>query len=249
MNSNVDINDDALEIDISRLIQAVFSKIKLIVLFGIVFGLSAFLVSKFVMVPKYQANITMYVSNNATVTSDGFDFNDVNASITLVPTYIELMNSHNILSDVAEETKDLGYSVDDIADMISVSTVEETQIISLTVTNPSAEHANIIANAIANIVPNKVVELMEGSAVRVIDESEIPEAPSSPSTKKNTLLGFMLGIIIGIILAVLMELTDNSVKGESDLNSICPDLPILGIIPAFTKTEDTVSEYKQKEVK
>ncbi|MGN1318088.1 MAG: YveK family protein [Lachnospirales bacterium] len=249
MNSNLDLDAGVIDIDIKNLVAAVLSKAKMIVLFAVVFGLSSFLLSEFVIVPKYQTNISMCINNNATVVSGSLDFNDVNASITLVPTYIELLQSNSMLSAVAEKVQELGYTANDIADMISVSTTEETQIISVTVTSTNPEHANIIANAIAETVPDKIVDFMDGTSVRIIDGSTLPDKPASPNVKKNTLLGFILGGIIGIALAVAIELMDNSVKNENDLNNLYPDLPILGVIPTFTQSVEKSVDYKDGEKK
>ncbi len=242
MNSNSNISDEMFEIDFKMLINAVLARIKMIILFAVVCGLSAFLISKFVIIPKYCANVTMCVSNNKTIVADGLDFNDVNASITLVPTYIQLIQSNTVLGEVAAKTNELGYTAKDIGGMISISGYDDTQIINLEVVNPNPEHANIIANAMAVVAPDKMEDLMEGAAVKVIDESVLPEEPFSPSTKKNTLLGFILGAFIGIAIAVIIEMLDTSVKSESDLNSMYPDLPVLGVIPEFTMIEENSSK-------
>lgn len=233
MNSNEKFDEDLFEIDLKSIINAVMSRLKMIVVFALAFALSAFIISNFVMVPKYRATITMCISNSKTMISDSFDINDVNAGIALVPTYVELIQSNNVLGEVAAKTQDLGYTIDDIYSMISISTKEETQIITLNVTNPNPEHANIIANAIADIAPDKITDLMEGSAVKVVDESVLPEYPVSPNVFKYTILGFLFGGFLGVALAILSTLLDTTIKTENDITELYPNIPVLGVIPTF----------------
>lgn len=239
MNSDsYNSSEDFFQIDIKTLVDAVVLKIKMIILFALAFGVSAFIISEFVITPKYMASITMCINNNKTMVTDSMDYNDVNASITLVPTYVELIQSYNVLNEVAAKTHDLGYTADDISGMIGVATKEETQIIMLSVINPNPEHANIIANAIAKVAPEKIIDLMEGTNVKVVDESVLPETPVSPSVKKNTVLGFLFGGFLGVALAVLLALLDNSVKSEDDLIHMFKDIPVLGVIPEFINEEN-----------
>lgn len=242
MNLNSDINEDFLSIDIKDIINSIVQRARMIALFAVVTCICFFLISKFVMVPLYEADVTLCVGNNKTMVSDGMDYNDVNASITLVPTYVELIQSNNILSEVAARTQSLGYDAEDIGGMLSVSAYEETQIIMLSIINPNPEHANIIANCIAEVAPEKIVELMEGTSVKVVDESELPTAPISPNVKKNTVLGFLFGAFIGIVIAILLSIFDNSIKEESNLTDLFPELPVLGIIPEFSSEDEILSK-------
>lgn len=244
MNSTSTNSDVYFEIDIRKIFNAILKKIKMIILFAVAFGVSAFLISNFVMTPKYSASVSMCINNSNSMSSDSLDINDVNAGIALVPTYIELMQSYNILSEVAAKTQDLGYAVEDIVSMISVSTIDETQIAIVSVVNPNPEHANIIANAIADVVPERIVSFMEGTSIKVVDNSVLPEQPSFPNVKKFTFLGTAFGLFIGIVLAVLIELLDRTIKSESDINDIYANIPVLASIPEFTQVDDASMQKK-----
>ena len=115
--------------------------------------------------------------------------------------------------------------------MISFSSAEDAQILTLTVINPNPEHAYIIANAIADTAPIKATEIMDGSSVKVIDYAEQPLRPFSPTVFKNTVLGLILGFVISIGIAVLIEITDESIREENDIRKLYPDVPIIGTVP------------------
>ena len=238
MNSKVENNEDFFDIDLCRLINAVFTRIKIIISFAIAFGVSAFLLSNFVITPKYAATITMCVNNNKTMASDTLDFNDVNAGIALVPTISNLIQSYNVVDEVAAKTQELGYVSDDILAMMSISNIDETQILALSIINTNPEHANIIANAFADVIPGKINDLMEGSSVKIVDESVIPEQAVSPNIIKYLALGIVFGGFVGVLLAILLELLDTTIKNEDELINLYPNLPVLGVIPEFGVYEE-----------
>jgi capsular exopolysaccharide synthesis family protein len=69
--------------------------------------------------------------------------------------------------------------------------------------------------------------------VQIAQEALVPSSPSSPKTKKNTILGAILGLLLGLCVAFLIERFDGRVRGPVDLESIY-GLPLLGAIPKST---------------
>lgn len=66
--------------------------------------------------------------------------------------------------------------------------------------------------------------------VSVAQEAVAPTSPSSPKTKRNTLIGALLGLLVGLALALVLERLDRRLKGPDDLGAIY-DLPVLGVVP------------------
>jgi polysaccharide biosynthesis transport protein len=74
-----------------------------------------------------------------------------------------------------------------------------------------------------------LAELRSGN-VQVAQSATIPTGPSSPKTRRNTILGTLLGLLLGLGIALLIERLDRRVREPSDLETIY-DLPLLGILP------------------
>lgn len=223
-------NTETMEFDFRRILEAIIDRWKMIVVATVALGLCAALYSLFLITPLYKASATMYVNNNKNTVSENLSNNDITASLQLVPIVMRIFDSRTTLGEVAKKI-DLGYTADQISNMISFSSAEDTQILTLTVISPNPEHAYIIANAIADTAPIKATEIMDGSSVKVIDYAEQPLRPFSPNVFKNTVLGLILGFVISIGIAVLIEITDESIREENDIRKLYPDVPIIGTVP------------------
>jgi len=231
--------DDTFEIDLKQLFEVAIARIKLIILIVFVFTVSAFLISKFVITPLYTATATLYVNSNSTTVSQNISISDIDTGRELVTLYSEFIESDTVLEQVANAVSndtDMMFTADMIKGMISSGGVNETALMAVTVTSPSPELSQIIANAVADIAPDRITEFMEGSSVKVVDYAKLPEAPSSPNVMKNTAMGFLLGLVVSLGIIFVMELMDTRIKNEDDLKKLL-DYPILGVIPEIVVEE------------
>jgi len=99
--------NDELEIDLLRLIQALWRKAWLIILVTAIFGIAALAGTALFVKPTYKAEALMYVnSSNISVgsTKVSISQSELNAAQTLVDTYIVIMNTRTTLEDVIEQT-------------------------------------------------------------------------------------------------------------------------------------------------
>lgn len=231
--------DDTFEIDLKQLFEVAIARIRLIILIVFVFTVSAFLISKFVITPLYTATATLYVNSNSTTVSQNISISDIDTGRELVTLYSEFIESDTVLEQVANAVSndtDMMFTADMIKGMISSGGVNETVLMAVTVTSPSPELSQIIANAVADIAPDRITEFMEGSSVKVFEYAKLPEAPSSPNVMKNTAMGFLLGLVVSLGIIFVMELMDTRIKNEDDLKKLL-DYPILGVIPEIVVEE------------
>lgn len=202
-----------------------------ILLFTLFFGALAYSLSAFVIAPKYEATVSLYVNNGATATTQtGTTLNDITASQELVGTYIQILNSETACADVIDKLN-LDYSVSELQEMISMNAKNETEVLEIHVTSPSPREAMAIANTFLNSAPEILVRIVNAASVETVDTAT-RAIKVSPNVTRNTALGLLLGFILSAGIALLRFIIDKRIKNEEDLRQHY-QLPILGAIPSF----------------
>ena len=147
--------NDYIEIDLVRLLSALWRHFWIILLSMVIFGAAGFGYANYLITPLYQSDVQMYV-NNADIsvgsTSIKFSQGDLLAAQGLVDTYIVILNSRPMLDDVIDELE-LPYSYEQLKGMIDAEAVNGTEVFQITVTDANRKEAKEIANKIAELLP------------------------------------------------------------------------------------------------
>ena len=209
--------NEYIEIDLLRLLRAVWRHMALVVLAAILCGGAAFAAARYLVPVKYQASTLLYVNNSAiSVGSTSISLSDLSASQSLVETYIVILNTRLTLNEVVEKAG-VDYSFTKRKKMVEAEALNGTEIFEVTVTSRDAEEAARIANTIARILPDKIAQIVDGSSVRTVDWAVVPEKPYSPSYPKYAVIGALAGLLLSVGAVVLRELMDDQIHSEEDL--------------------------------
>ena len=225
------------EIDIKRIIGELMFRAWIIVLAAVISATGAFVYAKNFIIPKYKADITLYVNNYVESVGDEIkklSSSDISTAQSLVQTYITFIKSDTILEAVSES---LGgsYSAGQIRSMISAKAVEDTEVFNVSITDVNPSEAARIANAIADKAPGLITGFIDGSSVKVIDYAKVPTSRSYPSYVKAVLFGAFGGGGLAILIIVLMALINSKISGEEDVEAL-GSAPLIGKIPNFSRT-------------
>lgn len=235
-------DEETIEIDVSRLLKAIWKKAWLIIVVTLLCGSAAYLGTKLFVTPTYRATFTAYVNNkNTTESSTSVSNSDLSAAQSLVYTYANILTSRSVLTAAAEQVgQDYEYS--NMKNWVSVDVVDDTEIIEVNVTMDDPEEALALATAIEGILPGYVTEIVEGSSVVIIDGPVLPEDIYSPNFMRNTLIGAMLGLFAVAIIIVLQELLNDTVRDENELERRF-NVAIIGSIPDLASKLDSKYGY------
>lgn len=229
-------DNDYIEIDLLRLVKALWRRAWAIVLAMLIFGGAAFSYAYFLITPMYRASALMYVNNSSiSVGNTSVSLADLSASQSLVQTYLVIMKTRLTLNEVIEQA-DLAYTYEQLSGMISASAVDETEIFQINVTSPNPMEAELIANTLVEVLPKKIEEIMDGSSARAVDYAVVPTRKSSPNITRYTAMGLMAGFVISCGIIVLLELLDEQIHDEEYLIQTY-DLPVLAGIPDLLSTK------------
>src|SRR5699024_6795212 len=129
------------------------------------------------------------------------------------------------------EELNLNYGASTLADKITVSSEQDSQVVTVTVSDPQPKVASAIVNEVVTTFQNEIPEIMNVDNVKVLTTAEevTNPTPVSPNVKLNIAIGLVLGLMIGVGIAFLLEYLDTTVKTVNDIGKHI-GVPVIGII-------------------
>lgn len=237
------VKNDEIEIDLMRLLKALWKRVWLIAICMVLCGAIGFVCSSFFVAPKYQSKAVMYVNNSAyslgTSTNATITSSELTAAKSLVEIYVNILKSRTTLELVAEEA-DLDYTYEEMLNIVSAGSVNSTEMFEIKATSTDPKEAQLIVKTITEIIPDRISSIVEGSSVRLVDEANLPTAKSSPNIAKTTMIGLLLGFVISCAVIVVLEIMDNTVHDEDYLIEKY-ELPILAAVPDMNSKKKSKS--------
>lgn len=225
--------EDVIEIDLREIIGLLVHWLWLIVLCGMLTGMVGFMVSNFVITPKYESTTKVYILNKQD--SSSITYSDVQLGTQLTKDYAQLIKGRYVLEQVIS-TCGLTEGYGSFSDRVSVQTITDTRIIAITVEDEDPVMAQFIANEIRKVASAHIKNVMDIQAVNVAEEANLPTAPSSPSVTKWTGIGLLAGMFLCAMILIIRFVMDDTIKSSEDIERYL-GLSTLAMIPV-TETED-----------
>ena len=113
--------------------------------------------------------------------------------------------------------------------------MDATRIVTIIVQNENPALAQELANVIREVSSKQIVDVMGVEAVNMVDEANLPLAPSSPNTHKNMLMGFAWGCLLAVAFILLLYLLNDTIKNAEDVERYL-NLNVLASIPNIETT-------------
>jgi capsular polysaccharide biosynthesis protein len=217
-------------------------RLLLIVLMITVSCLAIGIYSSYFIQPKYEASAKLIVNQHKDSSSllPSIDVGSINSTIGLIKTYKEIIRTPRIMKEVVKEYPGLQVTYGELIGKVSVSSVNETQVMSISVRDGSYENAANIANAVAVVFQKAVPELMKVDNVSILDKADPLEShgPVSPNPQLNIAVTFVLSLMLGIGVSFLLDYLDDTIKSEEDIEALL-GVPVLSSIPRFKESDAT----------
>lgn len=210
------------EINLVDLLNYLLKRWYIIILSVIIFMFGTFIYSKYVKVPLYESNTSLVLTKtNDTVITQ----NDLVMNQKLVYTYSELIKSKLVLNQVINNLH-LDMKLGELTSEISVTSIENTEMIRIIVKDDNKVRSYKIANEIARVFCNEVINIYEINNVSIIDRAVLPKKPCNTTLKHDMLLGFAGGLFVSCAILFVIFYFDDTVKSSSEFDDI--SLPIVG---------------------
>lgn len=246
---NQNITEDEIEIDLVELFMVLKSKLHIILLSGILAALLAFVGTKLLMTPMYTSVTKMYVLSRQD-SSSGVTYSDLQTGSQLTKDYAELVKSRPVLEQVIA-VLNLDMELEELAENITVETPTDTRILSISVESDNPKEAKEIADTLRETVSSEIKEIMHAESVDTIEDGNLPKEPSSPSLKKNMVLGGALGVFLALAILIFIFLRDDTIKNPDDVEqylglNVLTSIPIKGKVQKPKKVKGPAQKKSVK---
>lgn len=229
------------QFDFTYILNTISKWILLILFFGIV-GLSLAIFYVYTAPLKYESNTDLYIEPQ--VTSSTVNYEGILTNRSMVKTYKQIMQSRKIVDKVIENLS-INYTYDEVLNFMTISSINDTEMIRISVTTQSSALSSNIANEVSAIFIETIEEDLGITNIAVIDEAINTNTPVELSMTKMSIIGLGLGLVLGMLLAFLIESMDNKVKNHDDVKKYLK-VKTLGVIPDYAIDFENVDKKKRK---
>ena len=216
-------------IDLREYFAIIKKRFWIIALLAIISALISGVISFFMLNPVYEAKSTLIVNADKQAETQIVTGDQITVTQKLAVTYGEIIKSRAVLEEVIKNLK-LNDEYEDLVKSVTVSPVQDTQIISISVQDTNPQKARDIANEIPKVFKKEAKRITKANDIQVIDKAILPQSPIKPNKMMNITIAAALGAMIGLFVVFLIEYLDNKLKTPQDIEKHL-GLSVLGVVP------------------
>ncbi|WP_270166539.1 YveK family protein [Paenibacillus sp. SYP-B4298] len=234
------------ELDLRDYVRIIRKRLWMIVAIVVAACLLAGAFSMYFQKPVYEASTKIIVNQTASQAMlQQLDLNQINSNIRMIDTYKEIIKTPAILDKVVERYPQFGLTTEQLADKVKVSSVNNTQVMTLAVQDLSYRQAAEIVNAVSLIFQQEIPTLFNIENVSILNEAKVDATPDpvSPNIPLNIAISFVVALMLGIGVSFLLEFLDDTVKTEEDVQRYL-GLPTLGVITRMDQEDIKTASTK-----
>ncbi len=226
------------EFNISEILAYYRSKILYIILIIVIIITGGVIYSTMYKVPMYQSTSTIVLA--APESSSDTLQSDITLNQKLVETYKVIVKSRTVLEDVIKELE-LDLTYEELSNKISVSSVENTEILKITVEDENSSVATEIVTTTTDIFTDEVTSLYDIENIKVLDKASTPKDAYNINLIKDIVIYISIGLILSLAIFSVSYFFDKTLKTIEQVESI-GDLTIIGTVPIARKKRGNIYE-------
>ncbi|WP_086074485.1 YveK family protein [Paenibacillus camerounensis] len=242
----------AQELDLRDYFQIVKKRLWMIVSIVVVVCLLAGIYSLYIKKPVYEASTKIIVNQTQQVqtAASELDLNQINTNIQMINTYKEIIKTPAILDVVANNYPEFNTNAEELLKKVNVSSVNNTQVMTLVVRDNSYQRAAELVNAISLVFKQEIPSLFNVQNVSILNEAKlnppVEPGPVEPNVVMNLAIAFIVSLMIGLGIAFLLEYLDDTLKTEEDIEKYL-GLPTIAMITRLGQEETRGTETQAQQ--
>ena len=168
------------------------------------------------------------------------NLSQIQLSSSLASDYVQVFDNWHV-HEMVKRRLNLDYTYAQMGKMISVENPTNTRILKVTVQSDNPQEAADMALTYVQVAREFIAAKMDMDMPTIFEEPQLPTRPYSPSTMKNTVLGFLLGLLLMCGIVVVQFLADDRVRNADKLEKQL-GLATIGMMPV--QSYDLSREHK-----
>ena len=218
------------EINITELLQYYLKKIHIIIIITLLTLLLGAFYIKRIQVPLYHGTTTIIlVQKSEDNQSANATQNELNVNERLVTTYSQIIKSRRVLDQVINSLE-LKLETNELAEKITVTSVNETPIIKVSVSDENPEDAVAIANELAEVFKKEITKIYNLENISIVDSAIEEEKPYNINVTKQMLIYGLAGLVLSCGIVFIIYYFDNTIKNKKEIETKL-NIPVLSEIP------------------
>ncbi|MGG3564190.1 Wzz/FepE/Etk N-terminal domain-containing protein [Neobacillus rhizosphaerae] len=207
----------AKEINLRELFFVMKRRFWIIAAVTILIGLIGYILNQSTVVPLYQSSSRIIIG----------------ADEASRKTLQVIVRDSSIL-DIVIKNLGLNEPSNQLANQISVASVENSQVVSISVVDIDPVKASQIADTTAEVFKEEVPKIVGQDYIRILSKAKVNPVPINPKTNNKLFYGIIGGLVVGIGVAFFLETVDERVRSKKEVEELL-DVPVLGRIPKINK--------------
>ncbi|MCU6708787.1 Wzz/FepE/Etk N-terminal domain-containing protein [Paenibacillus sp. J5C_2022] len=234
------------ELELRHYLTIIRKRLVFILLFVVLCSAAAAIYSIYFKDKMYEASTKIIVNQTASQLATGqLDINQINSNIKMIETYKEIIKTPAILDKVASQYPQLELTTEQLASKIRVSSVNNTQVMTLVVQDIQYRKAAETVNAVSLIFREEIQKIFKVENVSILNSANPDANPGavSPNVPLNIAIAFVVSLMLAVGVVFLLEYLDDTIKTEADVLEYLGQ-PTLAMISKMN-TEEAKASSKQ----
>ncbi|CRK81666.1 YveK family protein [Neobacillus massiliamazoniensis] len=176
---------------------------------------------------SYSHNTSLYQASSRIIIDTTPDYRN---------TLQVIIKDSTILGKVVKQLG-LPQSPEALAGQITVTSIDNTQVVSIGVTYTDPKRAADIANTTATVFKAELPNIVSSNNVRdvsILSNASVNPVPINHNQKMKIVIALVIGGVIGIGLAFLLDSLDDTLRSNNEVEEIL-GLPVLGRVSRANK--------------
>ncbi|MFJ7747173.1 YveK family protein [Peribacillus sp. NPDC097295] len=220
---NYENQQSAKEINLKDLLSIIIRRFWIVIIVTLLFILAGFL-KTLTTTPLYQASTRIILEANQ----------------DKMKTLQVIIKDSTVLQKVVNEM-DLSISPEALAGSITVTNVEDSEVVSISATASDPNMAADIANTTARVFKNEAPDIVNFKKIRNLSPAKVNSIPINGDDNKTIIKSGIIGLFLGIGLTFLLNSLDYTIRNEQEVEDII-GYPIIGNVSKMNKKNSNVSK-------